>query len=208
MSTSHKSSNHKHAEHVVIRIVTFFIWLVFLAALLWSVFILFWLLAAFLLPQYVYVPLGIRSSTTVLMLLLCWTSLVSLTFYYLSKKNKSHVINEVAVSDDANQLYSWTEIISNPSDVHPVQLVKQRLLSAEELELLSPSKALSYGITLYHQGMINEAIGIFRLVIEREDSSPLLIEIAQLRLNQLLPYSGSLGNQILNKLEEGEMSCS
>ena len=189
--------------NTTLRILTFFIWIIFAASLLWTIIVLFWILIDFLLPQYLYMPDSISSSTSIFIFLFSWIIFVSIIFFYLFKRNRWNSNNHLELTANDSQTYLWSEIISSPTENN--QLLKRKLLSVQELNNLSPSKLLSYGISLYNQGMINEAISIFRLIIERSDSSPLLVQIAEYRLNHLLPYTCAVGKIIVNESEDGEL---
>ncbi|KUO65353.1 MAG: hypothetical protein APF84_16680 [Gracilibacter sp. BRH_c7a] len=189
-------------SNTALRLFTFFLWILLIASILWPLLILIWLfIEAVIIPD-LYVPKSIKSSTSIFLVVFFWITFIGIIFFYLSKRNKTKQKTQVQLANDYTH-YPWTEIISFPTEHHSNLLVKQKLLLDKELNTLSSSKLLSYGINLYNQGLIKEAIGIFRLVIDRPNSNPLLVQIAEYRLYQLFPFSGAVGQQILTKLEEG-----
>jgi len=137
----------------VMRMLTFLIWIIFAVSLIWALIIIFWMLIDFFGPQYLYMPEIIRSSSTVFTILFCWMIIVSIIFFYFTKRNKPNPNTLLELPDNTAQSYLWAEIVSSPSENN--QLLKQRLLSDQELNSLPPSKLLSYGINLYNQAMIN-----------------------------------------------------
>lgn len=204
MTSNNRVSLNIHTANPTLKIFTFVLWILFTASILWPLIIFIWLLIEAVLIPNLYVPHIIKSSITIFLILFYWVIFISILFFYLNKrsmsKQKSH--GQVELANDYT-LYPWSEIISSPSEYHSNLLVKSKLMLDKELNSLSSSKLLSYGINLYNQGLIKEAISIFRMVIDRPNTNPLLVQIAEYRLYQLFPFSGSVGQKILNKLEEG-----
>lgn len=189
------------------KILTFFLWLLLIASLLWPLVILILLLTHLLSPQDFYLPQSIKSLGFLILILSSWMILVSIVFYCLYRRSllKPKVPPglssiEPGFGDEGQITYPWTEIVTSTAGS---MLIKQSLISAEELHNLSSYRILSYGINLADQGLLKEALGLFRLVIERPDSSPLLVQVAQYRLCRLLAQAGGLGERILTNLEDG-----
>ncbi len=204
MTKNYRIAPNIHTPSRALKILTFLLWILFAASFLWPLIILIWLLIeAVLLPD-LYVPNVIQSSLTVFLVLFYWMIFIGIIFFYVNRRNKSKqkFQNQVELANDYT-IYPWTEIISFSSENDSNLLVKPKLMIARDLDSLSSSKLLSYGINLYNQGLIKEAISIFRMVIDRPNTNPLLVQIAEYRLYQLFPFSGAVGQKMLNKLEEG-----
>lgn len=204
MTKKNRITPNIHTPNHALKIFTFFLWILFAASILWPLIILIWLLIEAVLVPDLYVPNIIQSSITIFLVLFYWVIFIIIIFFYVNKRNKSKqkFQNQVELAHDYT-LYPWTEIISFTSENDSNLLVKPTLMIDRDLNSLSSSKLLSYGINLYNQGLIKEAISIFRMVLDRPNTNPLLAQIAEYRLYQLLPFSGAVGQKILNKLEEG-----
>ena len=203
MTKNNRITPNIHTPSHALKILTFFLWILFAASILWPLMILIWLLIGVLVPN-LYLPYSIQSSITIFLVLFCWVIFIGIIFFYVNRRNKSKqkLQDQVEIANDYT-LYPWTEIISFSSENDRNLLVKPKLMIDSDLNSLSSSKLLSYGINLYNQGLIKEAISIFRMVIDRPNTNPLLVQIAEYRLYQLFPFSGAVGQKILNKLEEG-----
>lgn len=169
--------------------------------LLWPLIIIFWLLFAVLVPQEIYLPGNIRASITILCILILWGVFIGLILKFFYKRNSKIEEEQVELASGSEPVYVWTEIVSYPSE--EIRLIRPKLITSEELGKLSAFQILSYATNLANQGAVKEAIGLFRLLLDRPDASQLLIQIAQYRLCQLFDCSGYIGRSILNQLEEG-----
>ncbi len=204
MTSNNRITTNIHSPSLALRVFTFFLWILFAVSILWPLVVFIWLFIQAVIAPTLYVPQSIQSSTTIFLILFYWVIFVIIVFFYFNRRNKTKQNSQdlVELTNDYT-LYPWTEIISFPSEDYSNLVVKPKLLLDRELNSFSPSKLLSYGINLYNQGLIKEAISIFRMVIDRPDTNPLLVKIAEYRLYQLFPFSGAIGQRILNKLEEG-----
>lgn len=189
-------------KNTALRIFTFLLWILFAASIIWPLVIIIWLLVRVIIAPNIYVPHIIQSSKPIFLILVFWVFFVGIIFFCLNRRNKSKQKTQVVLANDYS-LYPWAEIISFPSEYQNNLLVKPKLMLDRELNSLSSSKLLSYGINLYNHGLLKEAISIFRMVIDRPNTNPLLVQIAEYRLYQLFPFSGAVGQEMLNKLEEG-----
>ncbi|HHV65556.1 MAG TPA: hypothetical protein GXX46_10900 [Peptococcaceae bacterium] len=183
------------------KIISLILWGILIVFLLWPLIIVFWLLFAAAVSQDIYIPTIIQASITLLCVLILWGVFIGLIFKFFSKRNSKIEEGQVELAKSSEPVYPWTEIVSSPSEEN--RLVRPEMIASEELSKLSAFQILSYATNLTNRGAVKEAIGLFRLLLDRPDASPLLTQIAQYRLCQLFDRSGHIGRSILNKLEEG-----
>jgi len=186
---------------------TVLLWVLFIWYLIWISTSLIWTLLSKWWFNELYIPSSINFILYIFLGLIIWTILVSIGFFIIYKysyfKNKYIKDMESKLFDNCNSNLLWKEIIYFDSNHKDNNILGPKLLSNKELNDLSPSKMLSYGINLYYKGMIKESISILRLVIDHPRSSLLLVEIAKYRLIQILPHLGQVGMEILQKIKGG-----
>jgi hypothetical protein len=191
---------------IVLGILTVLVWIIFTLSSLWILTSLIWVLLSQVWFKSLYLPYSIQFTLTIFLLLIVWGILVSIACFLFHRRRQpmdKHLqdINPEIFNCHA-QSHPWTEIVYFDSKYQNAYVLKKNTILTEELERLSPSKMLSHAINLYNQGMIKEAIGILRLIIDNPNSNSLLVQVAQYRLIQLLPYSGEIGVKITKKMEE------
>jgi len=177
-------------RNLILKGITGLLWILFILYLVWIIVSFAWILLYKYFDNNLYVPTSISFLLSTFSHIFIWIISVSIGFFIIYKYRKIKKNNKKDTKLNTFNDYN-IEVIENklmgldPKNKDEYILIKE-ILQNQGFNQISPSKMLSCAIILYNKGLVKESMSILRLVIEHQDSSPLIVEVAKYRLMQIL----------------------
>jgi len=184
-----KKLNSKFKD-IALKVITGLLWILFIVYIMWILIIFIWVILSRYYNDYLYIPNGINFIIKTFSYMSKWIVLVSVGFYIIYRCSKYKNRNTEDVESEALHNFN-NELLKEKFMYYKLKnkyehISIEKILNNQVLNQISPYKMFSYGIHLYSKGMIKESMSILRLVIDDPYSSPLIVEVAEYRLMQML----------------------